>query len=345
MTKVIDLRSDTVTKPSPLMREAMMHAEVGDDVYGEDPTVNLLQQRMAEITGKEATLFVTSGTLGNQLCVKTHTESGDEVIVEYSSHIFQYETAGASFISRAQIYPIFGQYGIMKLQDIEDAIRPDIYYFPTTELICLENTHNRAGGTILDIKYISDVSVIAKENEIALHLDGARLWNASVATGISIKDYCQYFDSVSICLSKGMGAPVGSVICGSKNFIKKARKFRKILGGGMRQAGILAAACLYAIDNNFKLIQYDHQRAKQLADCLQKIPCIDIDMNSVQTNIVIFSFDDPKIITSEIIGKLKQNGLLVSTGTKGKIRMVTHLDISDDGIEKAIQILKSNLSF
>ena len=343
--KLIDLRSDTVTKPSPLMREAMMQAEVGDDVFGEDPSINLLQQKMAEITGKEAALFVTSGTLGNQLCVKTHTEPGDEIIVEYSAHIFQYETAGASFISRAQIYPIHGKYGVMKLQDIDDAIRPDIYYFPKTKLICLENTHNRAGGTILDIKYISDVNLFAKSKEISLHLDGARLWNASVATGVSIKDYSQYFDSVSICLSKGMGSPVGSVICGSHDFIQSARKFRKILGGGMRQAGVLASACLYAIDNNFKLIQYDHQRAKQIAECLQKIPCVNIDMDSVQTNIVIFGFNDPKVVTSEIITKLKQNGLLVSMGTKGKLRIVTHLDISDDDIEKANKILKENLNF
>lgn len=345
MIEIIDLRSDTVTKPSLLMREAMMQAEVGDDVYGEDPSVNLLQKKMAELTGKEATLFVTSGTFGNQLCVKTHTDPGDEIIVEYSAHIFQYETAGASFISRAQIYPIQGKYGVMKLQDIEDAIRPDIYYFPKTKLICLENTHNRAGGTVLDIKYISDVNILAKSKGISLHLDGARLWNASIATGISIKDYAQYFDSLSICFSKGMGSPVGSVICGSHDFIQRARKYRKIFGGGMRQVGILASACLYAIDNNFKLIEYDHKRAKQIAECLQKIPSVNIDMDSVQTNIVIFGFNDPKVVTSEVIAKLKQDGLLVSVGTKGKIRMVTHLDINDDDIEKVKHILKKNINF
>jgi len=345
MIEIIDLRSDTVTKPSPLMREAMMQAEVGDDVFGEDPTVNLLQQKMADMTGKEAALFVTSGTLGNQLCVKTHTETGDEIIVEYSAHIFQYETTGASFISRSQIYPIHGKYGAMPLQDIEDAIRPDIYYFPVTKLICLENTHNRAGGTVLDIKYISNVSRLAKSKGISLHLDAARLWNASVATGISIKEYAQYFDSLSICLSKGMGAPVGSVICGSSDFIKKAKRFRKMLGGGMRQVGVLAAACLYAIDNNFKLIQHDHKRAKHIADSLQNIPCVNIDMDSVQTNIIIFGFNDPKIDTNEIIAKLKEDGLLVSMGTKGKLRIVTHLDVNDDDIEKANQILKKNLNF
>jgi len=232
MNKIIDLRSDTVTRPSAFMREAIASAIVGDDVYGEDPTVNKLQEKMAKLTGKEAALFVTSGTMSNQLAIKCHTQEGDEIIVEYSAHIFQYETAGGSFISRVQIYPIPGKYGMMKLQDIEDAVRPDVYYFPKTKLICLENTHNRAGGSILGYNYITDVSALAKRHGIHMHLDGARLWNASIATGISIGEYAKHFDSLSICLSKGLGAPAGSVLCGSSEFIERARKYRKILGGG-----------------------------------------------------------------------------------------------------------------
>jgi threonine aldolase len=344
MSNIIDLRSDTVTKPSAFMREAIASAVVGDDVYNEDPTVIKLQTTMAELTGKEAALYVSSGTMGNQLCVKCHTEPGDEIIVEYSAHIFQYETAAASFISRAQIYPVPGKYGMMKLQDIEDAIRPDIYYFPKTKLICLENTHNRAGGTILDINYIADVHTLAKAQGIKTHLDGARLWNASAATGISISEYAKYFDSLSICLSKGLGAPVGSVICGSVEFIEKARKFRKILGGGLRQSGLLAAAGLYAINNNFDRLKDDHKRAKIIAEFLNNHPAVDIDMNTVQTNIVIFGFHDQKVDLDHLVTKLKNNGLLVSRGTKGKLRIVTHLDANDEDIERAIQIMKDSFT-
>lgn len=343
MKKLIDLRSDTVTKPSAFMREAIASSIVGDDVYGEDPTINELQSAIASIAGKEAALFVTSGTLSNQLALKSHTHEGDEVIVEYSAHIFQYETAGGSFISRAQIYPVQGKYGMIKLQDIEDAIRPDIYYFPKTKLICLENTHNRAGGTILDINYIADVSLLAKNHGIKTHLDGARLWNASVATGIEIKEYAKHFDSVSLCLSKGLGAPVGSVLCGSAEFIEKARKYRKILGGGMRQGGVLAAAGLYALKNNINRLSEDHKRAKYLAEVLRGIPTVEIDMDSVQTNIVIFGFHSPKIDLEKIVSDLKDGGILVSRGTKGKLRIVTHLDISDSDVDVAAEAFKSVL--
>ena len=343
MNKIVDLRSDTLTKPSAFMREAIASAIVGDDVFGEDPTINKLQDTLSELTGKEAALFVTSGTMGNQLSIKCHTDPGDEIIVEASAHIFQYETAGGAFISRVQLHPIPGNYGMMKLQDIEDSIRPDIYYFPKTRLICLENTHNRAGGTIIDYDYIQDVSLLAKSHGIKMHLDGARLWNASVATGISIKDYAKHFDSVSICLSKGLGAPVGSVICGSFEFIEKARKFRKILGGGMRQAGVLAAAGLYAIKNNVERLADDHKRAKRIADFLSSNDKIDIDLKSVQTNIVIFGFKDQKINTDAISLSLKNKGLLVSKGMKGKLRIVTHLDVDDSDIDYAIQILEKAL--
>lgn len=344
MNNIIDLRSDTVTRPSKEMREAMFNAEVGDDVFGEDPTVNKLQELVSATLGKESALYVPSGTMSNQLAVKSHTEIGDEIICEGAAHIFQYETAGPSVISNVQVYPIPGKYGMMKLQEIEDSIRPDIYYFPKTKLICLENTHNRAGGTIIDFEYIKNVNVLATAHDLNMHLDGARLWNASIATGINVAEYAKYFDTVSVCLSKGLGAPVGSVLCGSKELITKAKKFRKILGGGMRQAGILAAAGIYAIQNNFNRLAEDHKRAKYLADVLSNISVVDLDMESVQTNIIIFGFKDPKVNVENLISKFIENNLLVSRGTKGKIRLVTHLDVDDLKIEKASEILKHILN-
>jgi threonine aldolase len=334
-----DLRSDTVTKPSKEMLEAMVSAEVGDDVYGEDPTVNKLQILVAEMLGKEDALFVTSGTLGNQLCLKTHTEPGDEVIVESLAHIFRYETAGPSFISQIQIFPVPGVFGMMKLQDIVESIRPDVYYYPKTKLICLENTHNNAGGTIIDNNYIKDVSVIANTYGLKMHLDGARLWNASIESGIPLKECAQYFDSINVCLSKGLGAPVGSVIAGPKTFITKARKYRKILGGGMRQAGVLAAAGIYAIQNNLQKLHDDHRRAKYLGECISKYSKIDIDLNSIQTNMVSFGFQDPKVDLDEIINIFKENGVIIGKGARGKLRLVTHLDISDPQIEKTADII------
>jgi threonine aldolase len=340
MNNYIDLRSDTVTKPSKEMREVIALADVGDDVYGEDPTVNQLQDTVAKLLGKENALFVPSGTMANQVSIKTHTQPGDEIIAEADAHIFQYETAAPAFISQIQVHTIHGKYGMVKLQDIEDAIRPQIYYYPRTRLICLENTHNRAGGTILDIHYIKDVHTLAKAHDIKLHLDGARLWNASIATGISMEEYGLYFDSVSVCLSKGLGAPIGSLICSSKEFIEKTHKYRKILGGGMRQVGILAAAGLYAVENNFKKLAEDHKRARYLAEFLTSQPNIFIDMESVQTNILNFSFKNPKINIDDFISNLKENFVLAGKGNKNIIRLVTHLDINDNDIERSIQLMK-----
>jgi threonine aldolase len=340
MDKIIDFRSDTVTKPSKEMREIMVFAEVGDDVYGEDPTVNKLQTMVADMLKKEDALFVSSGTMGNQLCLKCHTEPGDEVIVERDAHIFQFETAAPSIISNVQIFPIPGKYGMMKLQDIEDSIRPDIYYYPKTKLICLENTHNKAGGTIIDFNYIKDVRTLANLHGLKMHLDGARLWNASIETGIKMEEYSEYFDSISLCLSKGLGAPVGSVIAGTKSFIEKAKKFRKILGGGIRQSGILAAAGIYAIENNFKNLSQDHRRAKEIGKFLESIEFVDIDVESVQTNMVIFGFKDINYNISEKLRILKENNFLASQLGKNRIRMVTHLDITDNDIDRAIDLMK-----
>lgn len=332
----IDLRSDTVTKPSKAMLEAMMNAKVGDDVFSEDETVNMLQERCAELTGKEASLFVPTGVMGNQLAIKCHTHPGDEVIVESESHILNYETSAPSVISNVQLLPVMGKSGVMKAEDINNFIRSEEYYFPVSRLICLENTHNRSGGTIQPINIINDISNFAKENGIKTHLDGARIFNASVETGISIREYSDNFDSISFCFSKGLGCPVGSILCGEKDFIEMARKWRKILGGGMRQAGFLAAAGLYALDNNIERLKKDNDKAKYFAAEIHKIDWIKVDPDSVQTNIVIFNASDKSKLQ-----KLEQNGVRVSKGSYDNSRAVLHMDVSDDQLSKAIEIFKS----
>lgn len=338
MQKYIDLRSDTVTKPSPEMRKFMMEAEVGDDVFGEDPTVNELQDMVAKILGKEAALFVPSGVMGNQTAIKAHTEPGDEVIVEAESHIMNYETAAPSMLSGVQLYPIQGKHGVITVEQIKRAIRPSAYYMPRTRLICLENTHNRAGGTIFPIEEIKRIREFALENGIKMHLDGARLWNACVATGISPKEYAQYFDSVLVCLSKGLGAPVGSVVAGDREFIEKVRRYRKIFGGGMRQVGILAAAGIYAIKHNIERLKEDHEKAKFFAEEIAKLKVFDIDLETVQTNIVIIGIEKTGKTPDEILKILKSNGVLLSSGSYMKIRAVTHLDVSMKDIKQAVEI-------
>lgn len=332
----IDLRSDTVTKPSKAMLEAMMNAKVGDDVFSEDETVNILQERCAELTGKEASLFVPTGVMGNQLAIKCHTNPGDEVIVESESHILNYETSAPSVISNVQLLPVKGKSGVMKAEDIIYFIRSEEYYFPVSRLICLENTHNRSGGTIQPIDIIKDISNFAKENRIKTHLDGARIFNAYVETGISIREYSDNFDSISFCFSKGLGCPVGSILCGEKDFIEMARKWRKILGGGMRQAGFLAAAALYALDNNIERLKKDNDKAKYFAKEISKIEWIKTDPESVHTNIVIFNAKDKTKLQ-----KLEDSGVRISKGSYDNSRVVFHLDISEDDLMKAIKIFKS----
>jgi threonine aldolase len=341
--EIIDLRSDTVTKPSYEMRQAMLAAEVGDDVYGEDPTANRLQTRIAEMLGKEAALFVPSGVMANQLALKSQTQPGDEVIVESDAHIFNYETAGAAFLSHVQLYTIKGNRGILKAEDIVPAIRSAIYYNAKTRMVCLENTHNKAGGTIYPLEEIQKIYDLTRNKKLALHLDGARLWNASVATGISPKDYARYVDTVSVCFSKGLGAPVGSALVGSRETIERARKYRKIFGGGMRQIGILAAGAIYALDHNIERLQEDHEKAKWLAKELSKIPCINLDYDSVQTNIVIFGLRDRKESAEELIAKLKAQGVLISEMGISTLRVVTHLDVSMAQVNKASETIKSLL--
>ncbi|MGB9696446.1 MAG: low-specificity L-threonine aldolase [Ignavibacteria bacterium] len=339
--RYIDLRSDTVTKPSKPMREAMMVAEVGDDVFGEDPTINKLQDKCAELTGKERALFVTSGSLGNQLAVKAHTKPGDEIIVEAESHIYNYENAAPSVISGVQVMPIQGTNGVMSVELIKRYLRDKVYYFPENTLICIENTHNRAGGIIQPIESIREITVFAKEQGIKTHLDGARIFNASVETGITIKEYASYFDSISFCFSKGLGAPVGSILCGDASFIARAHKWRKILGGGMRQAGILAAAALYALEHNIERLKEDHQKAKFFAQSIASIPGVEINLQNVHTNIVIFRQN--KFPKSQLIALLKERGVLVSSGSFDYIRAVFHLDVSLEEVEESLKVFQSVL--
>src|ERR1035437_2065222 len=338
MEKYIDLRSDTVTRPSPQMRKAMFEAEVGDDVFQEDPTVNALQEYAAGLLGKEAALFVSSGVMANQLCLNILTNPGDEVICEKDSHIFNYESGSPAKLSGIQLYPLYGKMGVITPDQVEPAIRPlSAYYMPRTKVIEVENTHNRAGGTIQPLDNIIELGKLAKKYNLHYHLDGARIWNASVATGIPVKEYAKYFDTISCCLSKGLGAPVGSIIAGSKDFIKEAFRIRKSWGGGMRQLGIIAAGGLFAVKNNIPRLEEDHRKAKMLAEVLAEMKHIEIDLTAVQTNILIF---EPKNISvDEALTKCKAKGLLLSVGKADSLRAITHLDVSFPEIEKTIKIL------
>jgi len=335
---LIDLRSDTVTQPTQEMREAMASADVGDDVFGEDPSVNLLQEKMADLLGKEKALFVASGTMGNLVSILTHTQPGDEVILEANAHPFHYEAAGAAAFGGVQFYPIPGERGILTDTDIGRAIRPHDPHYPKTRLICLENTHNRGGGKIYPLEEIEKIKDLAEGRGISMHLDGARLFNAVVATGIPPATYCKPFDSVSVCLSKGLGCPVGSVIAGSAAWIDAAHQYRKRLGGGMRQAGILAAAGLYALEHHIKRLAEDHERAKKLADALSQIPLFEFTPSSVETNILVLPIHDEQMTPEKVVDRLKAEGILAVPFGPGEIRLVTHLGISDKDIDRTIEV-------
>ena len=337
MKKLIDLRSDTVTKPSPEMRKTMYEAEVGDDVFKEDPTVNNLEEYIAELLGKEAALYVPSGMMGNQLCLNVLTDPGDEVICDREAHIFNYESSSPARLSGIQLYPLDGKLGVLTAELVEPYIRTTAYHMPRTKVIEVENTHNRAGGTIQPIENIIELEKIARKHNLYYHLDGARMWNACVETGITPKEYASHFDTVSCCFSKGLGAPVGSAISGSKEFIKEAYRVRKAWGGGMRQVGILAAAALYAVKNNVDRLKEDHRRAKRLADRINSNPNLEINMEAVQTNILLFT--PIKMVPDEGLKLCKEKALLLTPGTVNSLRAVTHLDVNNEDIENAANIL------
>jgi threonine aldolase len=340
MKEFIDLRSDTVTRPTSAMRKAMAEAEVGDDVFGEDPTVNTLQEKVARLLGKEAALFVPSGTMANQLSIKSHTQPGDEVIIESSSHPYNFEGGAGAALSGIQFHCVKGVRGILEASQIEEAIRPEDHHFPVTKLVCLENTHNRGGGTIYPLEKMAEIYRLAQSNGLLVHLDGARLWNASVATGNKPYEYAQWADSVSVCLSKGLGAPIGSLVAGSKPFIDRIHRFRKMFGGGMRQVGIVAAAGIYALDHHLERLKEDHQNAKRLAVGLKEFRGVSIDPKHVETNIVIFDITDTGMTGSHVAETMKKEGVLIHAFGKTQIRLVTHLDVSNDDIEGALKVLE-----
>ena len=322
------------------MRKAMAEAVVGDDVFGEDPTVNALQEKVAAVLGKEKAIYVPSGTMGNQTAIKAHTEPGDEVILEREAHIFNYETVAPAMVSNVQIYPIEGKRGVFTAEQVKRAIRPKAYYMPRTRLICVENTHNRAGGTIFPLDEMKRIRELALDAGIRMHLDGARIWNACVETRIEPKEYAKYFDSVSVCFSKGLGAPVGSAVAGDAEFIERVRRYRKIYGGGMRQAGIIAAGALYALEHNIPRLKADHEKAKFLAREVIKLKSLEIDLSSVQTNIVIINVEKTGKSPGEIIQTLRQNGVLLTQGTYTSVRAVTHLDVSLEEVKNAAEVFK-----
>jgi threonine aldolase len=337
MMNAIDLRSDTVTRPSPAMLEFMLHAEVGDDVFGDDPSVIELETTMAGMFGKEAAIFCPSGTMTNQVAVKVHTQPGDEIICDITSHVYNYEGGGIAFNSGCSVRLVEGDRGRIKPNQVLDNINPDNVHYPRTRLVVAENTSNKGGGSIYNYNDLEKISVLCRKNNLLFHLDGARLFNALVETGEKTEDYGKLFDSVSVCFSKGLGAPIGSILIGNHDFIHKARRVRKVFGGGMRQAGYLAAAAIYAVKNNIVRLKEDHRRAKALGTFLASLNFIG-EVMPVQTNIVIFSLTD-KYSQADFLRLLHEKGVLAVGFGPQKIRLVTHLDFDDDQLERSCRIL------
>jgi threonine aldolase len=341
---IIDLRSDTVTRPTPAMRAAMQAAEVGDDVFDEDPTVRRLQERVAQLLGKEAALFVPSGTMSNQICVKAHTQPGDELLCEASCHIYNYEAGGAAVLSGVTCRTIEGEHGILDVRQLADKIRPVNEHLVRTRLVCLENTHNRGGGRIFPIDKVRAISAWAREHGLIMHLDGARLWNAVVATGIPPAEWCRYFDTVSVCFSKGLGAPVGSALAGPREFVARGRFIRKLFGGGMRQAGVIAAGALYALEHHIERLAEDHRNAQVIAEAVADTPGLRLDPPDVQTNLVFFHIDSELGSSRDVAAALKQRGVLVHPTAPQTIRACTHLDVSPAQAERVAETLRQTVS-
>jgi threonine aldolase len=339
MNQPIDLRSDTVTRPSQAMREAMARAEVGDDVYGEDPSVNALQEKVAALLGKEAALYVPSGTMANQIAIACHTRPGDDVIVSRGAHCMYYESGAGGGLSGVQFTVIGAPSGIFTADEVAASINPDNHHYAPTTLVAVENTHNRGGGRIVPQAEILKIRDVVKACGIAFHLDGARLMNASVATGTSARELAAPFDTVSICLSKGLGAPVGSLIAGKKELIHRAHRRRKMLGGGMRQAGILAAAGLYALEHNVSRLVEDHQNARAFAEGIARGRGIAVDAASVETNIVIWDLTaEVPFDAAEYVARCKTAGLLINAVAARRLRAVTHLDVDAAACRRAAEL-------
>ncbi len=336
----IDLRSDTVTKPTPAMRAAIEAAEVGDDVLGEDPTVNRLQERVAALLGKESALFVPSGTMSNQICIKAHTQPGDEMLCEVTCHVYNFEAGGPAVLSGVTCRTIEGDYGILDISQLEDKIRPTNDHLVRTRLLALENTHNRGGGRVYPLDKIQAISAWAHKNGLIMHLDGARLWNAIVATGIPAAEWAKHFDSVSVCFSKGLGAPIGSALAGTREFVARARRIRKLFGGGMRQAGIAAAGALFALENHVDRLAEDHRNARMIARAIADTPGLGLDPPEVETNLIWVEVDPDLGTAQEVAATLKQRGILVQSAGPQRIRACTHLDVSAAQAERAAETIR-----
>lgn len=336
----IDLRSDTVTKPTQGMLEAMMSAKVGDDVYKEDPTVNLLEERLADMFGKSKALFFPTGTMANQTALKLHTHPGDQVICDSNAHIYHYEGGGASFNSGISCKLLDGNRGMFTAEQVVEAINPpDFYHSPLTALVEVENTANRGGGSCWDFEELKKIRTVCNDHDLGFHLDGARIWNALVAKPETPRDYGQIFDTISVCLSKGLGCPVGSVLIGDEDIMKNALRIRKILGGGMRQIGYMAAAGLYALDHHMDRLSEDHRKAKEIGHLLSGMPFIN-KVEPVETNIIIFELMD-KINDTKFLKLLSDKNIRLSSMGSGKLRIVTHLDYTDDMHDRFLTVLQN----
>ena len=339
---MIDLRSDTVTQPDSRMREVMMSAEVGDDVLGDDPTVRALEEKTAALLGKEAAVYTPSGTMANQIALRSQTEPGREIILDETAHMYNYEGGAAAALSGVTCKLLRGERGIFSGEMVRGALRSENVHYPPTALVVVENTSNRGGGSIWPLEKIRGVRELCLDRGLRTHLDGARLWNASVATGISLSEYASHFDTVSVCFSKGLGAPVGSALVGDREVIKRACRFRKMFGGGMRQAGIIAAGAIFALENNLERLSVDHRNSAKLAAGIEEIPGVEIDPDTVETNIVIFEVT--AMPAAKLVKLLGERGVAVLATSETNIRAVTNLSVSEADIDAVLKILDEILA-
>jgi threonine aldolase len=340
---LIDLRSDTATRPTAAMRAAMAAAEVGDDVFGDDPTVNRLQERVAALLGKEAALYVPSGTMSNQACVRAHTQPGDELLCETTCHIYNSEQGAPAALSGVTCRTFDGDHGILDVTQFEGRIRPDDEHYVRTRLVCLENTHNRGGGRVFPLEKIKAISAWARKHGLRMHLDGARLWNAVVASGTPAAEWARHFDSVSVCFSKGLGAPVGSALAGPREFVARARRARKVFGGGMRQAGVIAAAALYALDHHIDRLADDHRNARVIAGAVADTPGLRLNPSEVETNLVWVQVDPDLGTSRDVAATLKEHGILIHVSGPHTFRACTHLDVSAAQAERAADTIRRTI--
>jgi threonine aldolase len=342
--KTIDLRSDTVTHPTPAMREAMYRAEVGDDVYGEDPTVNRLEELAAEKLGKEASVLLLSGTMGNLVGILSHTRSGDEVIVGEGCHIYMNEAGGAAALGGVQLFPVPTKRGVPDVSRIQSAVRdPNNLHFPRTRLVCVENTNNREGGIALPVEAMDAVGEVAHTNGLAVHVDGARIFNAAVALGVPAARVVENADSIQFCLSKGLGCPVGSMLVGSKDYIKGARRWRKMIGGSLRQAGIIAAAGIVALEQMVDRLAEDHRNARRLAEGLNALPGLKVDLDNLETNIVMLHITDPRIDPKAFVAGMAERGVKIGSPYGDRVRLVTHYQISEEDVDTTLKVAEQAL--